>query len=153
MFEDHNATTNLQTIVKAATLENGKQPPAFSLPDSTGQLISLRSVLGRERLLIAFSPTPADLEATRKDRARFLERDLTLIAISPVKVSSSIAPILNLRDEDGRVAALYGSGGQTLVYLIGKDGTIKRAWQRMPKLGNVYALIDAMPMRKGELRR
>jgi peroxiredoxin len=153
VFEDQNATRNLETTVQSATLENGKRPPVFSLPDSTGRAVSLRSVLGRERLLIAFSPTAADLEATRKDRAQFLERDLTLMAISSAKVPSSIAPILNLRDADGGVAAQYGSKGRTLVYLVGKDGTIKRAWERMPKLSDVYALIDAMPMRKGELRR
>jgi peroxiredoxin len=158
MLEDQNAATNpgtnkLEIVVQTLPLENGKRPPVFALPDSTGRAVSLRSVLGRERLLIAFSAATADLEAVRKDRAAFLERDLTLIAVSTAKVPSSIAPILNLRDADGSVAALYGSSGKTLVYLVGKDGTVKRVWERMPKLSDVYALIDAMPMRKGELRR
>jgi peroxiredoxin len=153
VFEDQSAAKNLEVPVQTATLENGKRPPVFSLPDSTGRPVSLRSVLGRERLLIAFSPTSSDLEAVRRDRGQFLERDLTLIAISSAKVSSSVAPVLNLRDADGQLAALYGSSGKTLVYLIGKDGTIKRVWERIPKLSDVYALIDAMPMRKGELRR
>ena len=153
---DQNAPVQAQLENLAfgqAALEKGGRPPEFSLPDSTGRVVSLRSVLGRERLLIAFAPKTADLEAVRRDRGAFLERDLTLISIMSAGVPSSIAPILNLRDADGKVAGTYGSSGKTLVYLVGKDGTTKAVWDSMPKLRDVYALIDAMPMRRGELRR
>ena len=150
---EQNQNALRETELRGSPVEIGKRPPDFTLPDRAGRDISLNSVLGSQRLLIAFAPNTADLEAALQARAAFLERDLTLIAISNERVSLSVAPVLHVRDLDGRVAATYGSAGKTLVYLVGKDGTVKRVWERMPKWSDVYALIDAMPMRRRESRR
>jgi Domain of unknown function (DUF4174) len=41
--------------------------------------------------------------------------------------------------------------GQFAVLLVGKDGGLKARYDRMPALNELYALIDAMPMRRSEL--
>ncbi len=138
-------------MLENAPVKLGQRPPDFALSDSANRRVELRSLLGNNRLLIAFSPTSSDLESVKRDAAKFRERDLLLLSIS-AKPPSSIAPIISLRDQDGGVAKAYGSSEATLVYLIGKDGTVKAVWSRVPKLTDVYALIDAMPMRRAGQR-
>ena len=138
-------------MLNGAPLKLGGRPPEFALTDSANRRVELRLVLGKNRLLIAFSPSLSDIETVRRDTAKFAERDLMLVTIS-AKPTASAAPIIALRDPDGRTAKTYGSSGATLVYLIGKDGTIKVVWPRVPRLSEVYALIDAMPMRRAGQR-
>lgn len=139
-------------MLEGAALKLGQRPSEFALTDSANRRVALRSLLGKNRLLIVFSPSSSDLETARRDAAKFLDRDLLLIAIGSAKPIVSAAPIIGLRDADGSVAKAYGSSGATLVYLVGKDGTIKAVWSRVPKLTDVYALIDAMPMRRAGQR-
>ena len=139
-------------MLTGAALKIGQRPPEFALTDSANRRVELRSLLGNNRLLIAFSPSSSDVETVKRDAAKFLERDLLLIAIGSAKPPSSIAPIIGLRDADGSVIKAYGSSNATLVYLIGKDGTVKAVWSSVPKLTEVYALIDAMPMRRAGQR-
>lgn len=138
-------------MLEGAALKLGQRPPEFALSDNTNHRVELRSLLGKNRLLIAFTPTSSDLETVRRDAAKFLERDLLLLSISP-KPPVSAAPIIALSDPEGGIATAYGSSGATLVYLIGKDGTVKAMWSRVPKMTEVYALIDAMPMRRAGQR-
>ena len=139
-------------MLETMQLKLGQRPPEFALTDSAGKRFELAAVLGKNRLLIAFSPFSSDLESVKRDAAKFLERDLLLLSIGSAKPPSSIAPIISLRNQDRGVAKAYGSSGSTLVYLVGKDGTVKAVWSRVPKLSEVYALIDAMPMRRAGQR-
>ena len=139
-------------MLETMPLKLGQRPPEFALTDSAGRRVELHSLLGKNRLLIAFSPTSSDLELVKREAVRFLERDLLLLAIDTAKPATSAAPIIGLRDSDGSVTKVYGSSGATLVYLVGKDGTVKAIWSRVPKLSDVYALIDAMPMRRAGQR-
>ena len=138
-------------MLNGAALKIGQRPPEFALNDSANRRVALRSLLGKNRLLIAFSPTSSGVETVKRDAAKFLERDLLLLSIS-AKPPASAAPIISLRDPDGDITKAYGSSNATLVYLIGKDGTVKAIWSRVPKLTEVYALIDAMPMRRAGQR-
>ena len=139
-------------MLENAALKIGQRPPEFALNDSANRRVELRSVLIKNRLLIAFSPTSSDLETARRDAAKFAARDLLLIAIGSPKPPVSAVPFIALRDPDGNITKAYGSSGATLVYLIGKDGTVKAVWSSLPKLSDIYALIDAMPMRRAGQR-
>ena len=139
-------------MLNGAALKIGQRPPEFALNDSANRRVALRSLLGKNRLLIAFSPTSSEVETVKRDAAKFLERDLLLLSIGSAKPAVSTAPIIGLRDADGSVTKAYGSSNATLVYLIGKDGTVKAIWSSVPKLTEVYALIDAMPMRRAGQR-
>ena len=37
--------------------------------------------------------------------------------------------------------------------LIGKDGTVKKRWDKLPPVEEVFSLIDTMPMRQREMRQ
>ena len=39
------------------------------------------------------------------------------------------------------------------ILLIGKDGGVKASYSEVPELSEVFGLIDAMPMRRDEMRR
>lgn len=43
--------------------------------------------------------------------------------------------------------------GAWVLVLIGKDGTEKKRWTRVTPPEEIFALIDAMPMRRAEMRR
>jgi hypothetical protein len=45
------------------------------------------------------------------------------------------------------------SRGEFAVILMGKDGGIKLRRQSQTKLTDIFALIDAMPMRREEMRQ
>ena len=56
-----------------------------------------------------------------------------------------------LWDVGGKISSLYG--GAPAFYLIGKDGTVKRAQRKPPPLKALFDQIDAMPMRRREMER
>ncbi len=51
-----------------------------------------------------------------------------------------------LRDE------LDVAAGENVILLVGKDGGVKERWSEAVDPAAVFALIDAMPMRKREMR-
>jgi hypothetical protein len=88
-------------------------------------------------------------------RGQYAERDLVVLAFAPTGVPDSKdapAPIHVLQDTPD-IAALYrAAGGATAFYLIGKDGHIALARHGIPRDEELFALIDAMPMRRREMR-
>lgn len=129
--------------------------PTFHLPDSRGQELTLSEFLGRQRIVLAFSPDRDFLEAADNDGLN--DRDLIVLVIVPPNhyaVSHlSSPPLYVLMDYQGHVTAAYGlSPGEPWFCLIGKDGTIKEAQRRFPTLTELYATVDSMPMRRQEMR-
>ena len=45
------------------------------------------------------------------------------------------------------------AGSKFNVLLIGKDGGVKATWNRLINTNELFALIDAMPMRKSEMKK
>ena len=137
-------------------LSEGSRPPRFTLPDTGGKRRDLRAFLGRDRIVVVFQPDRAWIDAVRAGRGAFLERDLTVLVIvppdSPRAKETSAPPLLFLTD-DGSVARAYGARpGAATFYLIGKDGTIKMARRGCPTSRELFGVIDAMPMRRREMR-
>ena len=110
------------------------------------------------RLLIAFVAEEAELEtlslnASLAAAACELEDRNMVIGwivsegvsrLGDVEISSDTAELL--RDGFG-----IPSGAFT-VLLIGKDGGVKARYEAAPSLGEIFALIDGMPMRRSEMR-
>lgn len=146
-------------------LEEGDRPPLFMLPDRDrpARLVGLESFRGARRVVLLFlasEPAPnhdgrAWLRAAVRARAELAARDLTILVFVPDVRALPLAPALPdasvvLHDVRGAVAMRYG--GAPAFYLVGKDGGIKWAARRCPALGELFALIDAMPMRRREMR-
>lgn len=141
----------MRLIVGALLMSLLRVPAASAMPE---RVVALDSLRWKHRVLLL---PPMDDESPVVDWAAdadaLLDRHLILF-----------------REEDGEYRQLFpkptvptrleldvetrdrATGDVTL---IGKDGTIKRRWQReSSKLPDaVFALIDSMPMRQREMRR
>lgn len=104
-------------------------------------------------------------EAMLDDVEGFLARDLILVWVSPESITSW-KPVPHTRDEmvatlligshnDDPTALREQVGcleADDEVTLIGKDTGIKRVWKGGAPTQEVFAAIDAMPMRRREMR-
>ena len=138
-------------------LTEGSHPPHFVLPDGEGKRRNLAAFLGRSRVIIVFGPDATWLNAVRAGRDEFIERDLTvLVLVAPdhaLAKEKSTPPLFFLADKAGAVARVYGAeSGATTFFLAGKDGTVKMAQRGCPTNRELFGVIDAMPMRRREMR-
>ena len=106
--------------------------------------------------VIVLSIDPAQARgggATLKgNKAGLLDRDLVVINVSahPKDISQTVRPSAEaIRDLRRRLA--IRETGNTFV-LIGKDGGVKARQTDSLNLGRFFSLIDAMPMRREEMR-
>lgn len=139
--------------------------PSFTLPPAVGgPPLRYASLLRRRRivvLILSDKPGAGDkgrawLARARQSAGEFTERDMTvlIIAQNPTEIKEAEklpAPFVLLKDEDGVVSTKLG--GAPAFYLVGKDTSIVRAARVAPRLPELWAQIDAMPMRRDEMRR
>ena len=128
-------------------------PPAFSLPDRNGHDVKLQTFLHSRRIVLLFNPGAAYLTEFERNHAFCEERDITVIAIVPSGTADARSPYQTpdvvMIDAQAVVAHLYGAPvGLPAFYLIGKDGHIAMARHTFPTLRELFATIDAMPMRR-----
>lgn len=112
----------------------------------------------KNRPLIVFAPSGSDERfgrqqaAVQTNRAGLMARDMVVIAVVGEHVSSQLGP-----EPGARAAALrarYGIGRDEFrTLLIGKDGGVKISSARPVGADQLFRTIDAMPMRRDELRR
>lgn len=143
-------------------LKIGERIAPFTLPvDRSRETLLSSDIIGKRRtmLLVAGDDLPpvTDWLRTAREQATALEeRDVRVLVLVP---DPEAAPALTdlpaptfqvLRDayheEEKRL------GGAPAFYLVGKDGTIKRAERDFPPLEDLIQLIDSMPMRQQEMR-
>ena len=149
--------------VRQNMLTLGSRPPDFTVTEegtiSPGrdhpQILSLHHFLHRKRIAVVFSPTKASLDQIASKG--YDERDLVIIAVLPPKGplwAETTPPLYILTDESGSLKHVYRAApGLTTFYLIGKDGTIKMTRHEFPSNKELFAVIDAMPMRQEEMKR
>lgn len=105
---------------------------------------------GQWRLLIISGATKETVELLESGAAGLEERDLKVFILSGVGMPEYAAKPSLAKELETR---LTPPKGEPMVYLIGKDGKTTLNWAlgdfTMPKL---FASIDAMPMRKREMR-
>ena len=134
----------------------GAPAPDFSLPDDTGQTVSLSTLRGHPVVLV-FYPGDDTPGCTRQlcefrdqwDLAR--QRGASVFGVNPQSPASHVRfrqkfhfPFPLLIDRGQKVGALYRTNGlivKRTVYLIGPDGTIRFARRGMPKPAEVLAAL------------
>jgi peroxiredoxin len=144
-------------------IAEGKRVPVFTLRDASSNAdVRLEAFLRKRRVVLLFLSGREEgdccrawLKTARAAAAQIAERDLTVLVMASEPESVAEAqklpePFVVLRDPRGQVAAAYG--GSPSFYLVGKDGTIKRSSHTCVPLPDLFGLIDAMPMRRQEVR-
>ena len=107
----------------------------------------------KNRVLVVFSDSER-VHSTRQrevidsDAPGFAERDVVVLGLGG---SGELYHDVNV--DQPEVKGRYGVEDGFMVLLIGKDGTVKRVWRRPVTASEVFELIDAMPMRRSEMRR
>ena len=103
------------------------------------------------RLLVVFAPAataPALLAQRRAvDGPAYAERDLAVVEVVGDHVSGAGDPAAALRRRFGVAPDAFR------VVLVGKDGNVARTSPTPLAAADVAATIDAMPMRRDEMRR
>jgi peroxiredoxin Q/BCP len=137
------------------TIEVGKAPPAFSLPDATGTPVTLEDFKGQQVILYFYpkDDTPGCTKEAcgfRDAWASLKKRGVVVIGVSPDKPESHqkfIAkyelPFMLLSDQDKSMMTSYGAYGEKLMYgkktlgvirstvWIGADGRVRQHWARI----------------------
>lgn len=123
------------------------------------------SPLGKDRILAVCVPTTLDdttLEAFYDgvDIDGFADRQLTVVEVYKRRITSVIlsddtskTQRLNHDDFGKRLRSTVNCQNALEFILIGKDTGVKHRWQAKPEMSEIFALIDAMPMRKFEMRK
>lgn len=113
----------------------------------------------KNRLLFIFSPSRDHPlfhtlhQSLLSQEAEVKDRDLIIFEILDSGPSN-----MNKNDLDPQTAQLLRekfdiSTGKFTVILVGKDGGVKLKRQTQTQLGDIFALIDSMPMRQDEMRQ
>ncbi|MFT4798375.1 MAG: peroxiredoxin Q/BCP [Candidatus Azotimanducaceae bacterium] len=125
-------------------LKKGDQAPEFSLPDESGQLVTLARLLEQAPLILYFYPadfTPictAEACSIRDMHGDILDVDMQVVGISPQSSSSHTKfkdefnlPFPLLFDDSKRVIRSYGADGilgmgvRRATFLVNQDGKIE----------------------------
>ncbi len=119
----------------------------------------LEAYLWQNRLLLIATASPDDPEVVsvrdtlvqRSDA--LIDRDMVVIQL--YETGAGVVgekPITS--QESQRIRAYYGlAPGDKVLVLVGKDGEIKRRSPLTVDLSAVFEQVDAMPMRRQEIRR
>ena len=129
----------------------------------SGQVVAgdrlLDSYRWRNRVLFIGAVSPDDgravaLKRSLEDRRReVLERDLVVVRVYENGTGSRNGVPLS-PDEVRQVRGGFSIGmGACVVVLVGKDGTEKLREPCAVDLEDIFAVIDAMPMRQQEMRQ
>ena len=150
-------------------IEEGKAAPLFTLKDSNGESVSLKSFKGKN-VIVYFYPKD-DTPGCTKEACGF--RDLwssfqsvgretgaVILGISPDDMESHQKfidkyelPFSLLSDPDKKVMTKYGAWGEKMMYgkktvgvirstvWIGEDGKVRRHWRRVPKAADHPAKV------------
>ncbi|WP_426166630.1 DUF4174 domain-containing protein [Sandarakinorhabdus sp. DWP1-3-1] len=112
--------------------------------------VSIDAARWNERLLIVFAPSrnaPMLVRQLAVAGPGTRERDLRLVVVAGDDVDGAADDAATLRRRfDARP-------GEFRALLIGKDGGIKLDERAPISTERLFATIDAMPMRRGEMRR
>jgi peroxiredoxin Q/BCP len=138
-------------------VEEGKKAPAFTLADENGNKVSLADLKGKD-VILYFYPKD-DTPGCTKEACGFRDlwkdiqkRGVVVLGVSPDGAAAHQKfrakyklPFSLLSDGDRAVMTKYGAFGEKMMYgkkvqgvirstvWIGKDGTVRKHWARVPK--------------------
>jgi hypothetical protein len=141
----------------------GSTAPDIHMVTQTGKKLTLASYLGTKRLVLLFVPPSCEKEAQgylehlSNIEKSLEERDLQIIAFvsqsSPILRGEFGKSIVVSSESDYLPAASANADAAPLFVLIGKDQSIKLREPQFVSEKALFATIDAMPMRKDEVRK
>ncbi len=129
---------------------------AFS---QTASFTTLQSLRGRARVVLVFAPSLKDpgvseqLEEMKAHATEAIDRDLLVVVVPELGPNGPIGAATLAPDE--AVAArkrLHIAPGEFVVILIGKDGGEKMRSKKPLSFHRLREAIDAMPMRRQEMK-
>ncbi|WP_283195370.1 DUF4174 domain-containing protein [Rhizobium sp. AN80A] len=143
----------LQTEGAAKGREDGRDRPVIA---------SLGQFRWNSRVVVIFPDKDNSRTARQENqlmaaRPGLQERDVVVLKVS----GESVRPLLGAA-EDMKEQALAGElardlaappPGEFMAFLVGKDGTVKLTIGQPITAAELFAIIDAMPMRAGETAR
>ena len=140
-------------MMMATVLSIGSSRIALAMP------LDLAQFQWENRLLFLFAPNRNHPffdtlhKALEAQKAEAKDRDLVIFEILESGRSS-----MNTNDLDHQTAQSLREKfdvprGEFIVILIGKDGGIKLRRQNQTQIEDIFAVIDAMPMRQEEIRQ
>lgn len=124
---------------------------------SAQEPFTLEQYRWKQRVLVISAPEPDDagLAKLRSEvtatREEFAERDMVLVTLLDGGGSAAGQRQLTGAEVVAVRAALAIQSGSFAMRLIGKDGSVKLSQGLPASLADIYALIDTMPMRQGEM--
>ena len=149
-------------------VEVGKKAPAFALPATNGETVSLKDFEGKT-VVLYFYPKDDTPGCTReacdfRDAVKkFTREDAIVLGVSPDSVKSHdkfVAkfdlPFLLLADVDHKVAEAYGAwveksmygktymGVERSTFVIGPDGKVKAIFRKVKVDGHVDEVLEAV---------
>ncbi|MEE4264927.1 MAG: DUF4174 domain-containing protein [Desulfobacteraceae bacterium] len=113
----------------------------------------------KNRLLFIFAPDEGDafFQALQSEIStqpdEISERDLVVFSIFETGPSYQDNSQIDTRTAAAIRTRFAAPRGNFSCFLVGKDGGIKLRQDSQVKLGEVFDLIDAMPMRREEMRQ
>ena len=124
---------------------------------STEEPFALEQYRWKKRVLVISAPDQddADLEKLRTDLAstheEFADRDMVLVILLDDGKSAAGKRLLTEVEAAAARAALGIQTGSFALRMLGKDGSVKLSLESPAAMAEIYALIDTMPMRQGEM--
>jgi hypothetical protein len=108
-----------------------------------------------KRLLVVFAETGAgdyeqQVDLLNQAQDGLAERDMVVLAVQNGEVQAVFGSATELDAQSIRASLRQDEGGFEAV-LIGKDGGVKRRWSQPVSVDELFAIIDAMPMRASEM--
>jgi peroxiredoxin Q/BCP len=150
-------------------LKAGDKAPDLKLPNDKGEEVSLSQFYGKKDVILYFYPkdnTPGcttEACSFRDHSPKFKAKNAIVLGISPDTVKSHQGFIqkqkLNfnlLSDPDNKVAETYGAWGEKSMYgkkymgilrttfIIGKDGKIKKVFEKVKPEGHAEEVLTAL---------
>lgn len=125
----------------------GDPAPDFTLPNQSGEMVSLRDLIGKKIIVLYFYPRDfsagctAEACAFRDNYEVFKDAGAEVIGVSSQSVdshrkfaSANTLPFILLSDGDGRVKKLYGASSAfgliagRITYIIDKKGIVRHVF-------------------------
>jgi hypothetical protein len=117
----------------------------------------LQNFKWKNRIMLVFTPSPEDEQYQEQlehlgNEQEILERDLVLFHIFGEQGGFASETRLGEKDSEALRQQFHVDKTSFTVVLLGKDGTEKQRWAEPVESSELFALIDAMPMRQEEMR-
>lgn len=150
----------LSPFVLAVILGRAVRLPEEPRAQDTGPMynFSMKRYQWNERPLLVFSPSRDDraycetMIVWNRNGPKLDEYDLALIEVFEDGVSRAEGREIPQESATHLRELFQVEDGDLTILLVGKDGSEKGRWNHLPRLQDIYDLIDPMPMRQREIR-